>query len=314
MLDDVVFSPSNITLDNLTALAKKSARIAEQRACEISELADGALAFSRELYSSGMGIYEILSLVAEGFSATDDTTDGCELALGSAHSGFISSFDRAELALLFVDRLRSAGISISPRDLLPSVERDGRIVYVKNALADEAYDVFTADIENPTVSYAASLKDAADAVASGAASYCLLPLEERGGSRLAPVSEIIFRRDLRICGITPVFGFDGNADMKYALASKAFSIPEIYEDDDRYLEICLDVSGEVTLSEILTAADLLQILPYRVNTVVFYTEDGQKTNYSIVFKGEGKDYSDLLIYLTLFCGTYVPIGIYKNLE
>ena len=126
--------------------------------------------------------------------------------MGSAHSDFVSSFDRAELATLFVDRLRSSGIEIAPRDLLPSEERDGRIVYVKNALADEAYDVFTADLDDARVSYVASFKEAADAVADGEASYCLLPLEERGGSRLAPVSDIIFRRDLRICAITPVFG------------------------------------------------------------------------------------------------------------
>ena len=314
MLDDVVFSPSNITLDNLTALAKKSARIAEQRACEISELADGALAFSRELYSSGMGIYEILSLVAEGFSATDDTTDGCELALGSAHSGFISSFDRAELALLFVDRLRSAGISISPRDLLPSAESDGRIVYVKNALADEAYDVFTADIENPTVSYAASLKDAADAVASGAASYCLLPLEERGGSRLAPVSEIIFRRDLRICGITPVFGFDGNADMKYALLSSGYFVPEISQDDDGYLEVRIAADADDSLPELISVASYYGISVYRVNTQSFDTDGVSETYHDLVFRSSGADFTPLLVYLTLFSSAYVPIGMYKNLE
>ena len=195
MFDDIAFTPSRITLENLSMLADSGARIAEQRACEISELADGVVEFSKELYSSGMGIYEILSLAAEGLLDIASRTMQNGLAIGSAHSDFISSFDRAELSTLYVDRLRASGIGITPSDLLPSTESDGRIVYVKNALADEAYEVFTADLESARVSYVSSFKEAADAVAEGEASYCLLPLEERGGSRLAPVSEIIFRSE-----------------------------------------------------------------------------------------------------------------------
>ena len=66
MLDDVVFSPESVTLDNLSALADSGVRLTERRACEISELADSAVRFSLELFSSGMGIYEILSLLSAG--------------------------------------------------------------------------------------------------------------------------------------------------------------------------------------------------------------------------------------------------------
>ena len=314
MLDDIVFAPSETTLKNLSTLADSGARITERRACEISELADGMADFSKELYSEGMGVYEILSLAAESISGmgTHHTAGG--LALETAHEAFISSFDRAELATLFVDRLRASGIDISPSDLLPSAERDGRIVYVKNALADEAYDVFTADVENARVSYAASFKEAAGAVADGEASYCLLPLEERGGSRLAPVSEIIFRRDLRICAITPVFGFDGNADMKYALLSSGYSVPELSSDDDGYLEVRISADEGASLSELITVASYYGISVYRINTQTFNAEDFYETYHDVVFRSSGVDFTQLLVYLTLFSSAYVPIGMYKNLE
>lgn len=314
MFDEAAFTPSRITLDNLSELSDKGASIAERRACEISELVDGVVGFSRELYSSGMGIYEILSLAAEGLCEPTygDITES--LALSAAHTAFVSAFDRAELSHLYVERLRAAGIEITPSDLLPAAERDGRIVYVKNALADEAYDVFTENIGDPRVIYATSFREAADAVADGSASYCLLPLEERGGSRLAPVSELIFRRELRICGITPVFGFDGNADMKYALLSLGYSVPELSDDDDGYLEVRIRADESASLSELISVASYYGISVYRINTQTFDTDGAEESYHDIVFRSSEVDFTPLLVYLTLFSSAYTPIGMYKNLE
>lgn len=302
MINKEFSTPFDTNLYNLRSLSSEAGILSLRRSCEISEMCDISLAIAKDYYKDGLGIYEILSIISEDLP----------LARGNSDQAVIS--DRVTFSSLFLERIRALGISLTEESFLPAARLSESFVYVKNHLSDEAYDVFSQEFSDPRVRYVSTIKEAVKAVNDGDATYCLLPLEERGGARLSTVTELIFGNDLKIDSVTPVFGQDGCADMKYALASKAFSIPEIYEDDDRYLEICLDVSGEVTLSEILTAADLLKILPYRVNTVVFYTEDGQKTNYSIVFKGEGKDYSDLLIYLTLFCGTYVPIGIYKNLE
>ena len=301
MVNKEFSAPFDTNLYNLKSLSSESAVLSLRRYCEISEMCDIAATISAECYKDGLGIYEILSVISE------------ELPLaGISDQSGIS--DRVTFSSLFLERIRGLGISLTEESFLPVVMQSETFVYVKNHLSDEAYDVFSQEFSDPRVRYVGTIKEAVKAVNDGEVTYCLLPLEERGGARLSTVTELILGNDLKIDSVTPVFGQDGCADMKYALVSKAFSIPKIQEDDDRYLEICLDVSGEVTLSEILTAASLLRIEPYRVNTVVFYTEDGQRTNYSIVFKGEGKDFSDLLIYLTLFCGTYVPIGIYKNLE
>jgi hypothetical protein len=314
VLDDVVFTPESVTVDNLSVLTDSGARLTERRACEISELADTAVRFSLELFSSGMGIYEILSLLSEGLIGIGRGESPSELALSDAYGSFVSAFDRAELATLLVDRLRLAGVSVGASDMLPEVSGDERIIYVKNALADEAYDVLTENFRDPRVSYAKSFKDAVDSVVSGDATYCLLPLEERGGTRLSLVSELIFRHDLRICCITPVFGYEGNADMKYALMALGYSVPELAPDDDGYLEIRIRAEEDGTLAELLSVASYLGISVYRINTLTFDTDGVTDGFHEIVFRSDKGDFTQLLVYLTLFSPAFIPIGMYKNLE
>ena len=151
-------------------------------------------------------------------------------------------------------------------------------------------------------------------VSSSECEYCLLPLEERGGSRLSSIAALLFSEDLKINAVIPVFGLDGMADMKYALVAKHFSVPTIENDDDRYLEIRLRADGETQLTELFSVAALFGSQIYRINTISFDTEDGTIPHYSLVFREEGRDFSLMLLYLTLFSGAYLPIGIYKNLE
>ena len=128
------------------------------------------------------------------------------------------------------------------------------------------------------------------------------------------VAEMLFTDDLKIDAVTPVFGFDGTADMKYALVSKSFALPRVAPDDDRYLEIRIPADGDTSLGELLLAADKYGARLYRVN-MHFFVQDGERCPYySIIFKEDGRDFSGLLTYLTLFVSSYTAIGIYKNLE
>ena len=315
MLDGEVFIPSEVTVDNLSRLARDGARVNEQRACEISELVDCAVNFSLNLFGSGMGIYEILSLLSDGLPAVTGEDNTCEmLALLRPYPAFLAASDRAEFSRLFVERLSFAGVAITEELLLAERTDDESIAYVKNALADEAYDVFSQELTDPRVSYYKSFKEASDAVARGEASYCILPLEEAGGGRLSSVSEIIYRRDLKINAVTPVFGFDGNADVKYALLSESFTVPELSPDDDGYLEIRVKQGCEPALSELLLVADYYGVSVYRVSTERFDDEGEASVFYNLVFKSTGGGFTELLVYLTLFSSVFVPIGMYKNLE
>ena len=317
MLLDGVYLKNETTEYNIKTLSDTQARLMEQRICELAELADDAAAAARELLGEGCGVYEILGILSDGvsISPTDVHQHAMAENISRLHSyaASVESKDRAVLAELLVMRLAERGITLTESDFLPEGSGDETFVYVKNRLADEAYDVFSQDFPDPHLRYETSLRDAARAVSQGRAEYCLLPLEEHGGARLPSVAALLFAEDLKICSVTPVFGFDGSADMKYALASRHFNVPEVSSDDDRYLEIRISAASS-DLAELFSAASHLDTTVYRVNTVTFDTEDGEAQYYTAVFRRGGADFCTLLTYLTLFCPSYTAVGIYNNLE
>ncbi len=318
MLTDSIFTENEITAANISALSEEQSLTYEKRLCEIAALAEDAANAARQLHSDGLGIYEILELISEGVSLWAEKVRSDALAENTAriasYLSTVSAYDRAVFAEMLCERLESLGAKVSESDFLSTEKGSESIVYVKNSLADEAYDVFSQELSNPTLSYSPGFKEAARAVASGSAEYCILPLEERGGSRLSGIAAILFSEDLKINSVTPVFGYDGSADMKYALVSKHFSVPEINDGDDRYLEIRLRADSSLRLSDLFSASELFRISVYRVNTISFTTEDGEIPYYSVVFRNTERDFSSLLTFLTLFSGAYTAVGIYKNLE
>ena len=295
MFEENIYEPSEINISNLRELAESQDRMAMQRVCEISEIADAATEIAKELYSEGAGLFEILSVLSEGFS-------------------FDKIEDRIAFSRFLPERLSIRGISTSEGDFFRQIERNQIFAFVKNHLSDEAYDVFSQGFRSPRLRYVPSVRDAVKAVNDGEAGYCILPLEERGGVRLSSITELIFGNDLKINEITPVFGQDGTADMKYALVSKSFTVTKTEQDDDKYLEICLPCCDSLALDELLCAAKVFNIHTYRINTVFFFTDEGTKPHYSIVFRDDGEELIPLLTYLTLYSDEFVPIGIYKNLE
>ena len=156
-------------------------------------------------------------------------------------------------------------------------------------------------------------EEALSSVKNGEVTYALLPLEE-SGSRIHTVEQLIFSGEFKINAVTPVFGFDGTADMTYALVSIDFVEQRILKDDDRYLEIRIEKNGDCSISELLFAAERCGVEVYRVNTVCFDTDEGQRDYFSIVLKAKGADFSLMLLYLTLFVPEHSTVGVYKNLE
>ena len=317
MLLDGVYLKNETTEYNMKTLSDTQVRLMEKRICELAELAEDAAIAARELYAAGCGIYEILGILSDGVSfehyAPHSHAMRENVSRLHSYTSSVESKDRAILAELLVSRLSEHGITLTESDFLPEDSGDESFVYVKNRLADEAYDVFSQDFDDPHVRYEPTLRDAARAVSKGGVEYCLLPLEERGGARLPSVAALLFAEDLKICSVTPVFGFDGSADMKYALVSRHFTVPEVSPDDDRYLEIRISAAS-TDLAELFSVAEHLGTTVYRVNTVTFDTEDGEAQYYTAVLRKGGSDFCTLLAYLTLFCPSYTAVGIYNNLE
>ena len=319
MLKDGFFIQNEITSDNILRLSEEHSLYCERMICEISDIArEAALAVNELFYDDGMTIYEIFEILAQGVLLSESSLHNGVLPENenriASYFSSLSVHDKAVFSEMLCEEVKKYGINITEGDFLQDGKGNESVVYVKNRLAEEAYDVFSQELTSPTVSYVHSFKEAARAVAEENAEYCILPLEERGGARLSGISAILFAEDLKINSVTPVFGLDGSADMKYALVSKHFTLAQIDSGDDRYLEVQLRADSVLPLSAIFTASDSLGVSVYRVNTVTFETEEGPLPYYSVVFKNTERDFSSLLVFLTMFAGAYNPVGIYKNLE
>lgn len=316
MAEDMIFSVHDAVVSNLDRLAGEYSTLSEQRLLELYDVADAMAQTSVQLLDDGLDAYEMLSVLSESLTfgeypiSDDASEDNVHLVAKELDS--LSRSDRTLFTELYNGRLTSLGRALTERDFLPSLSGDESFTYVRNSLSDEAYDVFSQDFDDPKIKYSPSLKECARAVTAGEATYCLLPLEERGGVRLHTVSEIIFRNDFKINSVIPVFGQDGNADMKYALVSRGFTVPDRAEDDDVYLEIRL--GSDSSLSEVFTAVDYFGMSIYRVNTLTFDTEGETETYFSVVIKDGSDGLVPLLSYFSLFLRDFVPVGIYKNLE
>ena len=318
MAFELEFSPSEINQRNLRRLSRDQSIVEERRICELSELAYSACTLAGDLYSSGMNLSEIVSYMSDGLTVTDSVIHTDALPQNKdrllCYQSFSSAYDRAVFAQLLVDGLIRAGIPVAEENFL----RQGRVgnvfTYVKNQYSDEAFDVFSESVHDPRVSYSASLAEAVKKLVAGTADFCLLPLEERGGVRLPTVSELIYANDLKINAVTPVFGYTGNGEVKYAMISKNFIIEDYSDEDDRYLEIRLESDSGRTVTELGLAAEVFGVEIYRINTFTAITEDGPLGNYSAVLRITGADFLPFLVYSALFLTECTPMGLYKNLE
>lgn len=317
-MSDIEFVPNKNNLANLDELSLLSSVLSEKRICELYELAEFSSGLIEEMLSDGFGIYEALSLISQELSdrvpQIHENHLPENLEMLTSYSKAFSAFDKASFSKLLLKGLRLRGISLSEKDFFEKEVRKESIAYVKNQLASEAYDVFSEAFSEPRLRYANDLREAVNLVLTGEVGYAILPLEEKGGARLSSITEILFNSELKINSVTPVFGALGNADMKYALVSPTVSVPTREIGDDRYLE--LRIAGENThkFSELVSAAESLGTELYRVNTLNFSTEDGTLPYFSLVLKTEAGDFTEMLIYLTLFVSDYTSVGIYKNLE
>lgn len=312
-----IFGAAENTLKNLSRISERTAALTELRILELYDMAHSALDLTESLVADGLYGFEILSAIRTDAPINKAVSTDCtprEVAASLNRSlKLILGIDRAVFSDLFAAGAKKRGLPVLEANLFTEQGGEESFIYLRNSLADEAYDVFSTELDAPRVKYAATLSDCARAVETGDVRFCLLPLEERGGSRLHTVAELIYRFDLKINAVTPVFGFDGTADLKYAMLSRDFVIPRCSEGDDRYLELRISAADPIC-AELFTAISYFGHTSYRIDTVTFDTEGERERYFSLVIRDGGDGFDSLLAYLSLFADDFTPVGVYKNLE
>ncbi len=311
------FGANENTIKNLSRIADRTATLTELRILELYDMAGCALNMAEELSRDGLFGYEILSSIRSDAEISQSArVDGSPTEVVSPLNRSLqlfTSLDRAVFSDLFASGAKKRALPVLENDLLTEGEGGETFIYLRNPLSDEAYDVFSAELDAPRMKYAASLVECARAVETGDVRFCLLPLEERGGSRLPTVAELIYRFDLKINAVTPVFGFDGTADLKYALLSRDFIVPECTDGDDVYMEVRIS-SADPIISELFLAVSYFGHTLYRTDTLTFDNEGEHNRYFSLVIRDGGEGFDAFLVYLSLFADDFTPVGVYKNLE
>ena len=319
MIEDGLLHITDVNRENFVKISEKQAELTERRISEISEVVYFIADSIEQLFSDGIDISGALSVIADWISFEFCDSERLDVIRENknrvdAIMRSVMVHDSSTFCELLLEELRNRSYDINERSFLPYKKYSDTVVFVKNPYSDEAYDVFSQELKDPHMRYVGALKDVVRCLNDDKTLCGLLPLEEHGGVRLPSVTEMIYRNNLKINSVTPVFGLDGCADMRFALVSHYFVVPVLNDADDRYLEIRIEKENDLSLSDLLLAADQYGIGIYRLNTLSFDTEDGPKSYYSIVFRDNGREFTALLVYLTVFSSDFVPIGMYKNLE
>ena len=304
------FCLHSVIKENLDALAVSSAREAELRLCEWALVAEDAADCFFGWLRDGLTADEALAALSTALSEQ-------ELPFGVHKDGvytFARAYERSCFCRILLGLLAERGRPLGEGDFLPAEAVSPVVAYVRNPFADEAYDVFADEIFDLCVRYVSSFDEGVKLLLSGEVGYCLLPFEESGGLRLSTVERLLHRYDLRISRVTPVFGPDGTADMRYALVCQSATVTPYAREDDRYLELRLPLTGDNTLSDISVCAELFGLSLYRVQTVSFGEGEDRDFYLSAVLSGVGADFTAVLLYLAIFCREATVVGLYRNLE
>ncbi len=202
------------------------------------------------------------------------------------------------------------GHALTAEELLPSrAPAQSRLTYVKNSYADEAYEIFSAHLPEPTVNYVDSFRAACAAVNNGESDYCILPYRT-ASERLPSFFELAERHALRSVLLCRVFHTDGTDVTHFALYGRAPLPAE--PDEERHLcfsmlctdqaLICRHLSAALTLS---LHVEELRVLPAPTGEdALLCTMTVRQTHHALF---------PWLAYLSAFAEGVTYHGYYKEL-
>ena len=145
-MNEYEFDIPTVSFDNLRELANAYATVSERRILERRERAELSADLFFDMTDSGFSEHEVISFLSgeiclDSYEPTEVHLPENSYAISAQLKG-LTGFDRAAFSRAFVEVVNSRGGEISESSVLPEKENGGIVCYMKNALSDEAYDVF----------------------------------------------------------------------------------------------------------------------------------------------------------------------------
>lgn len=284
---------------NLYEIDRALSVLLEKRVAHVAEKADMVLGTEEDELRS---VYE--RLFAQKQKVVDTISEN-ERYVSVLHD-VIAVYDKINCVELFCD---GKDADIFAKDGID----DGTVVYVKNPLADMAFNSFSKYIKEPRAMYESTFTDVCEEVYYSRTPYCILPIENSEDGRMSGFGGMIRKYELKIVMTCNVESASGRMT-RFALLKRELSrlkCPPSHSEGE-YLEIGLNFGEEQRLHEVLQAASFFGYTLNKIDSLpIYYSEN--EYYFDVVFKGSGQ-IKKFLFWLELEVPRYEIIGIYTHIK
>lgn len=254
---------------------------------------------------------ELARFLACGCDEYEGFIDETRAFLGRAMAGLDLMHERASLVSMLcrsaVKYLTENGKEITVSDFFEGEElTGGRITYVKNAISDEAYRIFSDVIENASVTYSGSFASACEDVYYGRVAYCILPYETADEGALSGFMRLIRKYELYphyvcTCGST-----------RLALLGRAPCAKELTGDTNAFLKLTFYRPEPDTVLKVSAAHTELSLTFVKAESFPISFEDGAY-GQELTVCGRAENILPFLLYLELEAPECSDKAIYRRI-
>ena len=187
------------------------------------------------------------------------------------------------------------------------------VSYLRNPLADIAFNNFSKLLKEPRVAYGESFSDVCEDVYYGRTPYCILPIENSDDGRMTGFCNMIRKYGLKIVLTCKVDSANGKST-GFALLKRDIAKIECKSgiSDGEYVEFGFNFGEKIRLQEVLQAASFFGFSLHRVDSFpIYYSE--KEYYFDVIFKGNG-DLKKFLFWIELEIPRFEIIGLYTQIK
>ena len=187
------------------------------------------------------------------------------------------------------------------------------VSYLKNSLADIAFNNFSKLLKDPRVAYGESFSDVCEDVYYSRTPWCILPIENSDDGRMTSFCNMIRKYGLKIVLTCNVESANGKTT-GFALLKRDIAKIECKSgiSEGEYIEIGFNFGEKIRLQEVLQAATFFGFMLHKVDSFpIYYSE--KEYYFDVIFKGNG-DLKKFLFWLELEIPRFEIIGIYTQIK
>ncbi len=301
---------TEIVLSNLSSIEHELSDVFEKRIAHLCELAQAII-------NDGGDIDVIKSIIvsirSDGGISADDICIENSLELETLFSK-ISLLERVEIFKQLFKHIPAEKYNFYEDEGIITHDSVGRIAYMQNSYNDSAFEYFASVLHDVKASYYETVSDVCGSVINGKCQYCILPIETKKDGKLISFYNAIVQNGLKINAEYELKDQTQNGYTRYALLGKAATLPPNqikYKELAKYLEIIYSDTDNISLGELLTAAECFGLKPESVDTFTIKPL-GEKKYYCIVLSSVDADEKMFMTYLSVDCPDHVLIGLYQR--